>query len=147
MLLPYKSHPKFPSSIVLASGSPRRAEILRNNLQLEFSVVKSTFAEDFPHSSFETPQGYVQATANAKAHEVWDRLEDPPALLISADTVVVRDGTVLEKPADPAAATSMLASLSGRTHEVPACEQLHPTEGRCILGDDRSCDAHSRSQP
>eukprot|EP00657_Telonema_sp_P-1_P002083 TRINITY_DN14986_c0_g1_i1.p2 TRINITY_DN14986_c0_g1~~TRINITY_DN14986_c0_g1_i1.p2 ORF type:complete len:201 (-),score=56.88 TRINITY_DN14986_c0_g1_i1:39-641(-) len=121
MLLALKEHPKFPKTIVLASGSPRRAEILGENLGLEFRICKSTFAEDLGHDTFATPNEYVLATATAKAHEVFPRLcqaAPPPDLLISADTVVVRDGAVLEKPSNPEHARRMLASLSGRSHEV-----------------------------
>mmetsp|Transcript_27123 Transcript_27123/g.82208 ORF Transcript_27123/g.82208 Transcript_27123/m.82208 type:complete len:176 (-) Transcript_27123:315-842(-) len=68
------------------------------------------------------PHEYVQRTAHGKALEVYRRLvrmgEAPPRLVIGADTVVVADGCVLEKPADEAAAALMLSSLSGRSHEV-----------------------------
>eukprot|EP00658_Telonema_sp_P-2_P026416 TRINITY_DN20664_c0_g1_i2.p1 TRINITY_DN20664_c0_g1~~TRINITY_DN20664_c0_g1_i2.p1 ORF type:complete len:203 (-),score=45.39 TRINITY_DN20664_c0_g1_i2:263-871(-) len=119
MLLAHQS--ELPVKIVLASGSPRRAEILASNLGLTFTISKSTFAEDLGPENFDTPQQYVQATARTKAQEVWDRLADggqSPDLLIGADTVVVRDGVVLEKPSDAAHATEMLSSLSGRSHHV-----------------------------
>merc|ERR1712166_186591 len=121
MLLGAKANPNFPKSIVLASGSPRRKEILGELLHLQFDIVKSTFAEDLDKSSFASPREYVMATAAGKAREVFARLEaagEAPALLISADTVISLDGTVLEKPSDAAHAHQMLSSLSGRSHEV-----------------------------
>ncbi|KAJ3181497.1 hypothetical protein HDU87_001107 [Geranomyces variabilis] len=136
-----------PSGVVLASGSPRRKEILTNivsfclalgqsvlhvkNSQpppqgLEFSITPSTFPETLDKSAH-TPQSYVRATATAKALEVHSRLAKaatptspsaPPPIVISADTVISHAGRILEKPRDVAHAVDMLRGLSGREHEV-----------------------------
>lgn len=107
--------------VVLASGSPRRVEILNTLLGLGALVYPSTFPEDLDKSQF-TPKTYVQENARQKALEVYGKLsaeeKRAPSLVIGADTVVVLDDQILEKPSDEAAAIEMLSSLSGREHEV-----------------------------
>jgi len=105
--------------LVLASSSPRRAELL-HMLGLQFEVCASTYGETLDKSRY-TPAAYVMATARFKALEVASRLEtqaSSPSLIIAADTVVVLDGVILEKPRDTAHATAMLRCLSGREHDV-----------------------------
>mmetsp|Transcript_20079 Transcript_20079/g.32465 ORF Transcript_20079/g.32465 Transcript_20079/m.32465 type:complete len:246 (-) Transcript_20079:196-933(-) len=112
--------------VVLASKSPRRKEILAGLLGNDnFQIVPSNFEEDLDKSSFDGPAGYVNQTAKEKAVEVRDRLADVPVsdgksrrLIISADTIVVLNDQILEKPRDREHAFEMLSSLSGRTHEV-----------------------------
>jgi len=104
--------------IVLASGSPRRVELLKA-LGLRFEVVPSTFAEDLDKTLFATPAAYCAENARRKALEVWERLGGPDGkvdLVVGADTVVALDGRVIEKPRDAADACAILASLSGRSH-------------------------------
>jgi septum formation protein len=97
--------------VVLASGSPRRLELLRRlGLDPEVRVA----AVDETPLTGETPAETVARLARAKAHAV----EAGDALVVAADTEVVLDGTVLGKPADRAEATAMLRALSGRTHVV-----------------------------
>lgn len=67
--------------------------------RVPFRCVPSTFAEDLPHSAHATAASYACATSLAKAREVWSRVKNETDVLIAADTVVVRDGTILEKPA------------------------------------------------
>ena len=64
-----------------------------------FRCVPSTFAEDLPHSAHASAASYACATSLAKAREVWARVRQDTDVLIAADTVVVRDGAILEKPA------------------------------------------------
>ncbi|KAJ3298813.1 hypothetical protein HK104_010261 [Borealophlyctis nickersoniae] len=104
-------------TIVLASGSPRRKEILQK-LGLTFTVVPSTFPEDLDKSLFATPAEYVRCNAIEKAKEVHSRLNDPTNLVIGADTIVVLDDRILEKPRDTDDARRMLRDLSGRSHHV-----------------------------
>lgn len=99
--------------IVLASGSPRRAEILRM-LGLEFEVVRPDVDEQ-PRID-EPPPEYVARLATEKA-EVVAALR-PDALVIAGDTVVLLDSQMLHQPSDAAEAASMLGRLSGRPHEV-----------------------------
>ncbi|TPX69459.1 hypothetical protein SpCBS45565_g02381 [Spizellomyces sp. 'palustris'] len=103
-------------NVILASGSPRRKEILER-LGLRFKIVPSTFAEDFDKTLFSNPTHYVTRTALEKGLQVYQTTTDTP-LVISADTIVVLDDQILEKPVDGAHAKRILSSLSGRTHEV-----------------------------
>jgi septum formation protein len=98
--------------LVLASASPRRARILRD-LGIPFRVAVSA-ADETLHAG-EEGGAAVLRLARAKA-EVVARSETLPVL--AADTEVICDGRVLGKPESPASALSMLAHLSGRTHEV-----------------------------
>lgn len=102
--------------IYLASGSPRRRELLQQ-IGVPFRVVGS--AVDEAVLPGEGPVDYVARLAAAKADAGWDRRRDPAdAPVLAADTVVVLDGTILGKPADRQDAEGMLRLLSGRTHEV-----------------------------
>lgn len=119
MLQPILSHLS-RKRIILASGSPRRKEILRN-IGLDFEVIPSTFEETLDKSSFDSPQSYVLENARRKTFEVKERLteqDEMADLLIGADTVVALNGQILEKPKEPEVAFQMLTSLSGRTHFV-----------------------------
>lgn len=115
------------ASIVLASGSPRRVDILNGQLGLRARVIPSAFPEDLDKAAF-TPDSYVQENARRKALEVFERLSAPaasgepavaPSLVVGADTVVVLGDRILEKPADSEAARRMLRALSdAKTHRV-----------------------------
>ena len=102
------------ASLVLASGSPRRRELLAT-LGLSFRVD----AADIDETEFvgEDPTSYVVRLARAKAEHVAARHEHG-TIVIGADTTVELDGFILGKPTDPVHAGSMLAALSGRTHRV-----------------------------
>jgi septum formation protein len=100
--------------LILASASPRRAQILRD-AGISFSVVSSA-VDETPYAG-ETPQQMVQRLANAKAELVSARAVGP-AILIAADTVVVVDGQILGKPRSTDDARRMLQLFSGRTHSV-----------------------------
>lgn len=99
--------------IVLASGSPRRRELLET-LGLEFSVVPAKGEEIAPEGA--GPAETVMALSKAKAGEV--AKSRPESLVIAADTVVWVEGRILGKPKDEAEARSMLHMLSDNTHEV-----------------------------
>ncbi|OZJ02852.1 hypothetical protein BZG36_03232 [Bifiguratus adelaidae] len=107
--------------IILASGSPRRKNIIES-LGLQISIQPSRFAENLSKDAFATPQEYVAATAKAKAQDVYDTIKKSravaPDLVIGADTIVVLDGTILEKPHTAKVAKTMLSDLSGRSHQV-----------------------------
>jgi septum formation protein len=99
--------------LVLASGSPRRAEILRM-LGFEFETVLAPIAEH-EHGA-DDPAEHVQRLAALKAQAA--RQVRPRGVLIGADTIVVIDGDRLEKPASAAAALAMQHRLRGRWHTV-----------------------------
>jgi septum formation protein len=100
--------------LILASSSPRRAQILRD-AGLSFSVLSSAIDES-PISG-EAPEQLVQRLADAKGQLVAARTVGP-AVILSADTVVVLDGQILGKPHDRDDARRMLKLLSGHTHSV-----------------------------
>ena len=99
--------------LVLASASPRRAELLRA-AGVAFDVTVADVDET--QSVGETPDAYVQRLAMAKAAAVAARGE--ARAILGADTTVVVDGAVLGKPIDAADARRMLLLLVGRTHLV-----------------------------
>ena len=100
--------------LILASSSPRRAEILAN-AGLPFSVLSSA-VEELPLPG-EKPEAMVLRLANAKAELVAARAV-APAIILAADTVVVLDGNILGKPHSTEEARQMLRQLSSRTHSV-----------------------------
>ena len=105
------------SEIILASASPRRRELMAN-MGLDFRVVVSDADEESVDSS--VPPGiYVQELALLKAAAVAKTVMDnKDAIIISADTIVVKDGVILGKPHDAEDAKRMLKSLSGSSHNV-----------------------------
>jgi septum formation protein len=103
--------------LILASSSPRRAEILRQ-AGIAFEIF--TAPVDESRGPDESPTAYVRRLAETKARAVAEggAAAQAPAWIVGADTVVLIDGLVLGKPASAAEARRMLESLSGRTHEV-----------------------------
>jgi septum formation protein len=99
--------------LILASASPRRADLLRR-LGLEPEIVPAHVDEAYLPG--ESPEAHVERLARLKAETV--ARNAPGALVVGGDTVVVLDGRILGKPEDDDAAVSMLLSLSGRTHQV-----------------------------
>lgn len=99
--------------IVLASGSPRRKDLLET-LGLEFTICPAKGEESPPQGA--GPDETVKALSLAKAREVAQIY--PDALIIAADTIVWADSRILGKPRSEAQAEEMLALLSGSSHEV-----------------------------
>lgn len=100
--------------IVLASGSPRRQDFLRE-LGLAFTVVLSEVPEPLPYVG-ELPAEYVMRAAEAKAMSVTEQCQG--TMLIAADTVVALGHHIMGKPSSEEVALSMLQQLAGKTHEV-----------------------------
>src|SRR6202166_2646296 len=100
--------------LILASSSPRRAEIVRD-AGMSFTVMSS--AVDETPIPGESPNEYVHRLACAKADLVAARSVGP-AIVVGADTVVVLDGQIIGKPRSAEDARRTLQSLSGRTHSV-----------------------------
>lgn len=103
--------PESLPTLILASGSPRRRELL-TGLGLSFFVRPADVDESM--LTRETPDEHVQRLAAAKSRA---RMAEDE-LVLAADTVVVIDGEVLGKPVDEAAAKQMLSTLAGRRHSV-----------------------------
>lgn len=97
--------------LVLASGSPRRAELLER-MGYRF-VVRAADVDESVHDG-EGAADYAARVAAAKADAVWE----PGLVVVAADTCVVADGEILGKPADSVDALRMLGTLVGRTHTV-----------------------------
>ena len=100
-------------SIILASASPRRKQLL-TQIGFDFSVVPSTIKEDL--SLPLPPEAFTEHWAREKAKNVAEKNSD--SLIIGADTVVVLNGKILGKPKNEKDSELMLRSLSGTTHEV-----------------------------
>lgn len=102
--------------IILASGSPRRKELLEK-LGLQFEIVKSKFDESTIFNK--NPKRLVMKLAEAKADEV-SRRDDmtSDSLIISADTIVVFKNEILGKPKDDLDAMRMLKLLNNQKHQV-----------------------------
>ncbi|HEX8809828.1 MAG TPA: Maf family protein, partial [Xanthobacteraceae bacterium] len=98
--------------MILASASPRRAEVLRD-AGYHFTVLSSAIDET-PYPD-ESPQDLVLRLAQTKADLAAARAVGP-AILIAADTEVVLDGQIFGKPRSSDDARSMLEKLSGRLH-------------------------------
>jgi len=103
--------------IILASASPRRAEILRN---AGFAFETLAVEADETVLSNELVSDYVSRLARIKARMAADALAKSaePRFIVGADTSVLAQGEILGKPVDALDATRMLQMLSGETHEV-----------------------------
>lgn len=99
--------------LILASASPRRADLLRG-AGIRFDVDPAGIPEE--RGAGETPMAYVKRLSEEKAAAVAAR--HPEAVVLAADTSVSLDGACLEKPGSAREAEEMLRRLSGRTHEV-----------------------------
>ena len=107
------------SYLVLASGSPRRAEILRT-LGIPFTLDPPQVSEELLPG--ETGEAAARRLASSKAAEVCAR--HPGAWVLAADTLVLLDGEALGKPLDDADAARMLRRISGRDHRVVTAVEL-----------------------
>jgi nucleoside triphosphate pyrophosphatase len=116
--------------LVLASTSPRRAELLRA-AGFTFDVLPVDVDERV--FAGETPRDYVRRLAAEKSAAAWDvvRLKPDPTgdVVLAADTAVVVDAQILGKPRDDQEAASMLRQLSGRRHEVLTGVSLRSHDG------------------
>lgn len=112
--------------IILASGSPRRREIL-SDLGAELKIITADVDES---SNERDPERLAEALAIKKGQAVYEKLlrdgsSDAALPIISADTVVFCEGEIMGKPCDRADAARMLKKLSGKAHTV--------TTGICVI--------------
>ena len=117
-------------TVVLASKSPRRRQLLEMLCVENLRIVPATGEEKVPQNA--GPEEIVRTLSEAKACEISERLaaeNDRPDIIISADTIVWLDGKLLGKPHNEREAADMLSSLSGKTHEVYT--------GLCVICEDR----------
>ncbi|MCH7652181.1 MAG: septum formation protein Maf, partial [Chloroflexi bacterium] len=101
-------------TLVLASGSPRRREIVKA-LDMQIRITVSDTVEGPPEPGEDTAE-YARRLSLEKARA--SRIQDEGCLILGADTIVVHEGEILGKPADEAQAVHMLERLRGRTHSV-----------------------------
>lgn len=100
--------------LILASGSPRRRQLLQG---LDMPVeITSVDVDETPPPGMPI-EAVAEHLARRKA-DAWTGTLGPDQVLVTADTTVVVDGQLLNKPADPDEAKAMLSTLSGRTHRV-----------------------------
>jgi septum formation protein len=113
--------------IYLASGSPRRRELLQ-----QIGVTFQVLGADLDETALpgEAPVAYVSRLAQAKATLGWERSRDSGGVpVLAADTAVVLDARILGKPADMNDAIAMLLQLSGRAHQVLTAVALRTAAG------------------
>lgn len=118
--------------IILASGSPRRAELMKQ-MGLEFVVDKQTSFEEIVPEDM-VPEKVPAYFAEGKSNAFHRALEDDE-VLVSADTVVICDGQIMGKPAGVAEAAEMLKTLSGRTHKVVSAVSVRSNRRQITLSD------------
>lgn len=128
------------NSLYLASGSPRRRELL-TQIGVPFTVVSAAIDET-PLTN-ESAVAYVERLARGKALAGFAALDHPlGACVLGADTAVIVDGQILGKPVDQADALAMLMALSGREHEVLTAIALtdgQRCETQCVSSRVRFC--------
>lgn len=120
-------------SVYLASQSPRRRELL-DQIGVAHRVLSIDIDER--RRDGEAPVDYVQRLAREKAEAGWQQLRAQQLALapvIGADTAVVIDDIILGKPADAAAATTMLEQLSGCSHDVLTGVAVHSAHGTQVI--------------
>ncbi len=100
---------------ILASASPRRAELLRQ-IGLSFTVCPADADETIDASL--SPTETVRVLSRRKVEAVWEKCGDAACPILAADTLVEYDGRLLGKPKNEADALSTLSSLSGKMHRV-----------------------------
>ena len=118
--------------IILASGSPRRQELLKG-LEVDFSVKSLDVDETIPE---EIPAEFVAAyLSKLKAESYTEELKENE-ILMTADTVVIENGHILGKPKTEEEAFDMLKSLSGATHTVMTAVTMMDRLRRVTLEDE-----------
>jgi septum formation protein len=101
--------------LILASGSPRRAELLASAC---FEFIVRPADVDETRRPEESPAEYALRVARAKAARITREATESGAVILSADTVVVAEGRIMGKPANALDAEVMLKTISGRVHDV-----------------------------
>lgn len=116
------------NKIILASASPRRKEILEN-----VGIIPEIIVSDADETGvlWDCPEEAVQQLAQIKGKAVFEKVKCEEKLIVSADTVVVMDKTVLGKPKSREDAYKMITNLSGKVHKV--------ITGICVINPQKIC--------
>ena len=125
------------SKIVLASGSPRRQELLQRIGITDFTIRVPQVEESFPENL--TPQQVVEYISRQKSNEVPSSADE---IVITADTMVFLDDQRLGKPRDEADALRMLTALQGRHHTV--CTGVTVRQGEQVLTESETTHVYFR---
>ena len=121
----------YDTTIVLASQSPRRAQLLRE-AGIAFDAVAPAYEEPDPGTWASGAVSYVETVSLAKAESVAERFGD--RIILGADTTVAVGDRMFGKPADEADARRILGSLAGTTHQVITGVALyHAKTGRRLV--------------
>ena len=118
--------------LILASASPRRKELLQKH-GFEFKIITADIDERKIEEQYPDPAEAVQQLALAKAKAVFEN--NPGAVVLGADTVVVHGGATLGKPRNKAGAFKMLRELSGKEHAVYTGVAILYGENRTVFAD------------
>lgn len=122
------------SPLILASNSPRRKRLLEQ-IGLEFFVIPSHVHENIDEEC--PPEEHVRILSERKATEVSSTIRD--GIIIAADTIVVLEGTILNKPIDEQDAIDILLRLSGKRHDVfTGICLLESSSGRKIVDHEKT---------
>ncbi len=119
-----------PTHIILASESPRRRDLL-SSVFGPIQIIRPSFQEELQVG--EAPAKYVERNSFGKASSVAKPEGPGKWIVIGADTIVVKEGRVLEKPKSQSDAYQMLQSLSGGSHEVITGYCLLAPVGRPVI--------------
>lgn len=119
---------KLVNKLVLASGSPRRQQMLAD-LGLEFEVCPSPLDEPAPNAG-ETPSNYAQRMAEMKTRDI--SRNNSGKTVLGADTIVVLNDRIMGKPKDEGHALEMLTALAGQTHQVISAYCIVTPSGEVI---------------
>lgn len=109
-----------PTPLILASASPRRRELLAY-LGIAFTVLPAEIDESVPET-LDDPIAFARHLAETKGRAIASR--HPRVAVLAADTIVVVDGKILDKPVDTDAARNTLQTLRNRPHEVTTAVAL-----------------------
>jgi len=123
--------------IILASQSPRRVNLLKS-LKIDFEVEPADINENICKKN--SPKRYVQTLASKKAEKIALKYKNTSKIIIGADTIVVLDNQVINKPSTELEAFNMLKKLSGRHHFVYTGIAVFNTKTNKIITDfSRTC--------
>ena len=114
--------------LILASASPRRAELLAS-AGFTFDVAPAD-VDETPRAA-ESPEAYASRVAHDKAAAASARCREPGCVVLAADTIVVADGQILGKPRDHDDARRMLRLLANAVHDVVTAVVVRGPAGEC----------------
>jgi len=126
--------PTHAGGLILASASPRRAQLLADS-GYQFEIVQPQLAEPEEYTPQTPPVQHAEALAHYKARCVANICDRPDPIVLAADTVVAYQGRLYGKPVDADDARAILSSLAGTTHQViTGVTVLRPARKQRLIG-------------